>query len=166
MWAIFDLPSGSLLTCVASLPDDPRHKIFQPRDPFPAPAVRIVKSPTPRLHLSTDQHTPPVRPEELMPDQCDFPLVLVRYFCSILTLHVEENKSRTMKEERLASFKLTIRQRINMRRLEVVCAGDKEQARTMVVRGLREIADEIEAEEGKPRVRWDPKLKISVLDMD
>ena len=36
----------------------------------------------------------------------------------------------------------------------------------MVVRGLREIADEIEAEEGKPRVRWDPKLKISILDMD
>ena len=50
-----------------------------------------------------------------------------------------------------------------MQRLEVVCAGDKEQARTMVIRGLREIADEIEAEGGKPRVRWDPKLKIPLM---
>ena len=71
-----------------------------------------------------------------------------------------------MKEERLQAFKLTIRRRINMRRLEVVCGGDKERARNMVIRGLREIADEIEGEGKKPRVRWDPKLKISILDMD
>ena len=53
-----------------------------------------------------------------------------------------------------------------MRRLEVVCAGDKEQARTMVIRALREIANKIEEEGRKPRVRWDPKLKISLLNTD
>ena len=53
-----------------------------------------------------------------------------------------------------------------MRRLEIICTGDKQQARTMVIRGLREIADEIESEGDKARVRWGPKLKISILDMD
>ena len=71
-----------------------------------------------------------------------------------------------MKEERLEAFKVVVRQRIDFRRLEIICAGDKHQARTMVIRGLREIADEIEEEGRKPRVRWDPKLKISILDMD
>ena len=36
----------------------------------------------------------------------------------------------------------------------------------MVIRGLREIADEIEEEGRKPRVRWDPKLKILLLITD
>jgi hypothetical protein len=71
-----------------------------------------------------------------------------------------------MKEERLASFKLTIRQRIDMRRLEIICSGDKQQARTMVIRGLREIADEIEEEGRKPRVLWDPVLKIPLMNTD
>ena len=44
--------------------------------------------------------------------------------------------------------------------------GDRELARRLVIRGLREIADEIEAEEGKPRVRWDPELKIPIMNTD
>ena len=67
---------------------------------------------------------------------------------------------------RHASFKLTIRQRIDMRCLEIICSGDKQQARTMVIRALREIANEIEEEGRKPRVRWDPKLKILLLNTD
>jgi len=35
-----------------------------------------------------------------------------------------------------------------MRRMVAVCAGDREQARGLVIRGLGEIADEIEAEGG------------------
>ena len=58
-----------------------------------------------------------------------------------------------MKEERLQAFKLVIRRRIDMRRMVAVCAGDREQARGQIIRGLREIADEIEAEGGKSRVR-------------
>ena len=58
-----------------------------------------------------------------------------------------------MKEERLQAFKLVIRRRIDMRRMVAVCAGNREQARELMIRGLREIADEIEAEGGKPQVR-------------
>ena len=67
---------------------------------------------------------------------------------------------------RHASFKLTIRQRIDMRCLEIICSGDKQQAQTMVIRALREIANEIEEEGRKPRVSWDPKLKILLLNTD
>ena len=71
-----------------------------------------------------------------------------------------------MKEERLQAFKLVIRRRIDMRRMVAVCAGNREQARGLIIRGLREIADEIEAEGGKPRVRWDPELKIPIMNTD
>ena len=60
-----------------------------------------------------------------------------------MTLHITENKHSTIKEASLEAFKVVIRQRINMLRLEVVCGGDRGEARTMVIRGLREIADEI-----------------------
>ena len=58
-----------------------------------------------------------------------------------------------MKEERLQAFKLVIRRRIDMRRMVAECAGNREQARGLIIRGLREIADEIEAEGGKPQER-------------
>ena len=58
-----------------------------------------------------------------------------------------------MKEERLKAFKLVIRMRIDMRRKVAVSAGNREQARGLIIRGLREIADEIEAEGGKPQER-------------
>ena len=58
-----------------------------------------------------------------------------------------------MKEEMLQAFKLVIRRRIDMRRMVAVCAGNREQARGLIIRGLREIADEIEAEGDKPQER-------------
>ena len=48
-----------------------------------------------------------------------------------------------MKEKRLEALKIFTRQRINIWRLEVVCADDMIEARTMVIRGLREVADEL-----------------------
>jgi len=48
-----------------------------------------------------------------------------------------------MKEKRLEALKVFTRQRINIRRLEVVCADDKTEARTMIICGLREMADEL-----------------------
>ena len=71
-----------------------------------------------------------------------------------------------MKEERLQAFKLVIRRRIDMRRMVAVCAGNREQARGLIIRGLREIADEIEIEGGKSRVRWDQDLKIPIMNTD
>jgi len=48
-----------------------------------------------------------------------------------------------MKEKRLEALKIFTRQRINIRRLEVVCADNMTEARTMVICGLREVADEL-----------------------
>ena len=76
------------------------------------------------------------------------------------------NKTRTMKEDRLEAFKQVIRRRIDVRRIVAVCAGDEEMARSLVVRGLREIADEIERGGGKPRVRWDEERKILLMNAD
>ena len=61
---------------------------------------------------------------------------------------------------------MVIRRRIDTPRMVAVCAGDREQARGLIIRGLREIADEIEAEGGKPRVRWDPEFKIPIMNTD
>ena len=67
-----------------------------------------------------------------------------------MILHITENKHSTIKEASLEAFKVVIRQRINMLRLEVVCGGDPGEARTIVIRGLREITGEIETEGKKP----------------
>ena len=48
-----------------------------------------------------------------------------------------------MKEKRLEALKILTRQRINIRRLEGVGADDMIEARTMAIRGLREVADEL-----------------------
>ena len=58
-----------------------------------------------------------------------------------------------MKKDKLEAFKQVIRRRIDMRRIVAVCAGDEELARSLVVRGLREIADEIERGEGRQTPR-------------
>ena len=71
-----------------------------------------------------------------------------------------------MKEDRLEAFKQVIRRRIDMRRMVAVCAGDEELARCLVVRGLRQIAGEIERDGGKSRVRWDAKRNISIMNTD
>ena len=69
-------------------------------------------------------------------------------------------------KNKLEALKQVIRRRINMRRIVAVCAGDEELARSLVVRGLREIADEIERGGGKPRVRWDEERKIPLMNTD
>ena len=69
-----------------------------------------------------------------------------------------------MKEDRLEAFKQVIRRRIDMRCTVAVCAGDEELARSLVVQGLRQIASEIERDGGKPRVRWDAKRNISIMN--
>jgi hypothetical protein len=69
-----------------------------------------------------------------------------------------------MKEDRLEAFKQVIRRRIDMRRMVAVCAGDEELARCLVVKGLRDIAGKIERDGGKPRVRWDAKRNISIMN--
>ena len=53
-----------------------------------------------------------------------------------------------------------------MRRIVAVCVGDEELARSMGVRGLREIADEIERGGGKPRVRVDEERMIPLMNTD
>ena len=83
-----------------------------------------------------------------------------------MTLRRLENKARTMKKDKLEGFKQVIRRRIDMRRIVALCAGDEEMARSLVVRGLREIADEIERGGGKPRVRWDEERKIPLMNTD
>ena len=87
-------------------------------------------------------------------------------FFAALTTRRLWNNTRTMKEDRLEAFKQVIRRRIDMRRIVAVCVGDEELARSMVVRGLREIADEIERGGGKPRVRWDEERKIPLMNTD
>ncbi len=71
-----------------------------------------------------------------------------------------------MKEDKLEAFKQVIRRRIDMRRMVAVCAGDEELARSLVVKGLRQIAGEIERDGGKPRVLWDAKRNISIMNTD
>ena len=71
-----------------------------------------------------------------------------------------------MKEDKLEAFKQVIRRRIDMRRMVAVCAGDEEQARSLVVKGLRDIAGEIERDGVNPRGRWDTKRNISIMNTD
>ena len=74
-------------------------------------------------------------------------------FFAAVTLLRLLNKTSTMKKDKLEAFKQVIRRRIDMRRIVAVCAGDEELARSLVVRGLREIADEIERGEGRQTPR-------------
>ncbi len=43
-------------------------------------------------------------------------------------------------------FKRVIRKRVNLNRLTAICGGDAVIARMIAVRGLRELADEVEDE--------------------
>ena len=87
-------------------------------------------------------------------------------FFAALTNRRPQNKTSTVRKDKLKAFKQVIRRRIDMRRIVAVCAGDEEMARSLVVRGLREIADEIERGGGKPRVRWDEERKIPLMNTD
>ena len=58
----------------------------------------------------------------------------VFYFCSIMKEHV------------LEWFKTIIRRRVDLRRLTAICGGDRILARRVAVRGLKELAEDIEKE--------------------
>ena len=49
-----------------------------------------------------------------------------------------------------------IRRRIDMRRMVALYAVNEDLAIRPVIRRLHEVPDEIDAEAGNPRVRWDP----------
>ena len=54
------------------------------------------------------------------------------YFCSIMKEHV------------LEWFKTIIRRRVDLRRLTAICGGNRILARRVAVRGLKELAEDIE----------------------
>ena len=157
--------------------------LSRPGDPSPAPAVNILRS---ALTGFVATRTLTFRVVQLIGSAL-LPLVPARFlccklqlfavsatfcplpklqFCSPLTLRAIENKSGTMEEDKLEAFKQVIRRRIDMRRMVAVCAGDEEQARSLVVKGLRDIAGEIERDGFNPRVRWDTKRNISIMNTD
>ena len=51
-----------------------------------------------------------------------------------------------MKEEIVEWFKEVIGKKVDLRRLTAICGGDRVLARRTAVRGLRELADEVESE--------------------
>ena len=59
-------------------------------------------------------------------------------------------------------FKYVFRHHIDLGRITAICKGDKMIARSVAVRALRELADEIESN-GTPMVDWDPYLKKTML---
>ena len=51
-----------------------------------------------------------------------------------------------MEDNAILWFKRVIRRSVNLNRLTTICGGDDVLARMIAVRGLREIADEVEDE--------------------
>ena len=51
-----------------------------------------------------------------------------------------------MKEDIVEWFKEVIGRKVDIRRLTAICGGDRVLARRVAVRGLRELADEVESE--------------------
>ena len=51
-----------------------------------------------------------------------------------------------MREDVLQWFKVVISKKVPLRRLTAICGGDEVMARIVAVKGLREIADDLEDE--------------------
>ena len=51
-----------------------------------------------------------------------------------------------MKEDIVEWFKEVIGRKVDIRRLTAICGGDRVLARRVAVRGLRELADDVERE--------------------
>ena len=51
-----------------------------------------------------------------------------------------------MREDIVEWFKKVIGRKVDIRRLTAICGGDRILARRIAVRGLRELADEVESE--------------------
>ncbi len=54
-----------------------------------------------------------------------------------------------MMEDVVAQFKYVFRRHVNLNRVASICKGDREVARAVAIRALRELADELERE-GEP----------------
>ena len=54
-----------------------------------------------------------------------------------------------MMEDVVAQFKYVSRRHVNLKRVASICKGDREVARTVAIRAVRELADELERE-GEP----------------
>ena len=50
-----------------------------------------------------------------------------------------------MKEDTVEWFKEVIGRKVDIRRLTAICGGDRVLARRVAVRGLRELADDVES---------------------
>ena len=68
-----------------------------------------------------------------------------------------------MADDVVAQFKYVFRRHVNLNRIASICKGDCEVARTIAIRALRELADELEGEGGGAVVEWDPVLKTPVM---
>ena len=68
-----------------------------------------------------------------------------------------------MTDDVIAQFKYVFRRHVNLNRIASICKGDREVARAVAIRALRELADELEGEGGGAVVEWDPVLKIPVM---
>ena len=68
-----------------------------------------------------------------------------------------------MLDDVVAQFKYVLRRHVNLNRIASICKGDREVARAVTIRALRELADELEGEEGGAVIEWDPVLKIPVM---
>ena len=50
----------------------------------------------------------------------------------------------------VAQFKYVFRRHVNLNRVASICKGDREVARAVAIRALRELADELEKEREPP----------------
>lgn len=63
----------------------------------------------------------------------------------------------------VVQFKYVLRRHVNLNRIASIFKGDREVARAVAIRALRELADELEGEGDGAVVEWDPVLKIPVI---
>ena len=64
-----------------------------------------------------------------------------------------------MMEDVVAQFKYVFRRHVNLNRVASICKGDREVARAVAIRALRELADELERE-GEPSSSGTQLLKF------
>ena len=61
----------------------------------------------------------------------------------------------------VAQFKYVFRRHVNLNRVASICKGDREVARAVAIRAVRELADELERE--GTAVEWYPVIKIPMM---
>ena len=68
-----------------------------------------------------------------------------------------------MTDDVVAQFKYVFRRHVNLNRIASICKGDREVARAVAIRALRELADELEGDGGGAVIEWDPVLGFPVI---